>query len=573
MQGGPAPEGVALDDAGNLYVAGDNKTVTVYSPQTGSALFVLSDGQIGGLHGVAITPGAAPMIFALDTILSQVLGFAAGSRGESAPAFVISVPPATNGPPIAIAIDRNAHLYILAAGGKNSGTPVVLLCHSPQYSCSNTNIFAAADASGVAVDAAGNVYVAATGGSIVQFLPTGPFTYRPNPAKIAAGLCGVAALAFGGGRLVAADECTGTGDTNAQLAAFDATTLAATATIGGQATQLNVSHDARVAVQDSGANAGTIYTANTWVDTVTGYCVTCSGNVLPSAQIPTGHPGLDGVQALYFAGGLLYTADSATPAISIYRAPAAAATGTLQPTSVARIIGKNAQLCGPAFVLADLQGRIFVTNACSTVNDVTVYPAPGGITGDYSPAPSMVIGIPGPCGTATMCNPQQMVLDAANHLYVTNYGFSGDPFVAGSILEFDASSGALLANIVGADIHNPSGIALDPSGNLVVLSNLSKNGQPEVAYFAPPPLPANASLPLSVTPVNRISGPNTLIGNATNDTPFPQLAVDKNAMVYINEFNDVLVFAAGASNNAAPYKVISGPAINGGTGIAIGGLP
>ncbi|HXF34794.1 MAG TPA: hypothetical protein VN603_09485, partial [Candidatus Acidoferrales bacterium] len=373
--------------------------------------------------------------------------------------------------------------------------------------------------------------------------------------------------------LVAANECTGAGDSNAELVSFDSTTLASTGVIGGPATQLNVSHDARVAVQDSGPNAGAIYTANTWVDTITGYCAACTGNVLPSTQIPTGHPGLDGVQALYFSAGFVYTADSATPAISIYRAPAAAATGTVQPSSVARIIGKNAQLCGPASVVADLHGRIFVTNACSTVNVVTVYPGPGGITGDYSPAPSLIIGVPGPCSSSTMCNPQQMVLDAANHLYVTNYGFSGDPFVAGSVMEFDASSGALLANMVGPDIHNPSGIALDPSGNVVVLSNLTKNGQPEVAFFAPPPLQANPNAPLSVTPINRISGPNTLIGNVTNDTPFPQLAVDKNAMVYINEFNDVLVFAAGASNDASPYKVISGPAINGGTGIAIGGLP
>ncbi|HXF33087.1 MAG TPA: hypothetical protein VN603_00845, partial [Candidatus Acidoferrales bacterium] len=170
MQGGPAPEGVALDDAGNLYVAGDNKTVAVYSTLAGSILFVLSYGGIGGLHGIAVTRGASPVIFVLDTILSQVLGFSASSRGESPPAFVIPVSPATTGPPIAIATDRNADLYVLAAGGKSFSAPLVLTCRSPQYACSNTNIAAAADASGVAVDAAENVYVASTGGSIVQYL-------------------------------------------------------------------------------------------------------------------------------------------------------------------------------------------------------------------------------------------------------------------------------------------------------------------------------------------------------------------------------------------------------------------
>jgi hypothetical protein len=127
--------------------------------------------------------------------------------------------------------------------------------------------------------------------------------------------------------------------------------------------------------------------------------------------------------------------------------------------------------------------------------------------------------------------------------------------------------------MVSSDIHNPSGIALDPSGNIAVLSNLSKNGQPEVAVFQAPGPQANPNAALSVTPLYRITGNNTLIGSGTNTTPFPQMIADNRGTIYINEFNAILVFAPGAMNNVAPYKVVTGAAINGGTGLAIGGLP
>jgi hypothetical protein len=168
-----------------------------------------------------------------------------------------------------------------------------------------------------------------------------------------------------------------------------------------------------------------------------------------------------------------------------------------------------------------------------------------------------------------LCNPQQLAVDKNGNVFVTNYGINPDVDLGdGSVVEFSAA-GAIKAIVVGPDIHNPSGIAIDPQGNIAVLSNDNvhkKPGvQPEIAVFAAPPAQSSPNTPVTAIPLRVIEGSSTQLGG----TPFPPMQMDGAGTIYVNEYSSVLVFAPGANGDAAPVRVYKQSGLMGGTGIAL----
>lgn len=594
FQGGVSPSGVGVTSTGDIAVAGNHHNVLLFHPGAATPFsgFSADPKRLCATRGIALD--GADNTYIADPICSNVVMFARGTQGSGVqPTAALHIDKTLDGVITAFDVDPAGTIYVLLA--KSGGFAVEMFQNSAGGYKKAGTIDGSADfpkASGLTVNASADIFISNNDTELVRYdKPAGgSFSYILS-AKIPANLCGVSALraaALSDGTALenftyAANRCEGPGNKPAlSIYGMDPAPSATPdplAQTTGDNTQLGFT-DASFTIgvdQSGGAFGGTVYEGNPLAGTVNGYCQGCTGDAFPSQQFSLGYPGMDGIQAIWFAGGLMYTTDSATPGISVYAAPSNATTGTQYPAAIARILGSAAHpICGASYTLTDAQGNVYVTLSCDSgqANYVAKYPPVSGLHGDTSEDAFEFADTKHACssglGAARLCNPQQMAFDKSGNLYVTNYGqngLSGGPaYSPGSIVKY-SPSGALLAIMTGPDIHNPSGIAIDPQGNLAVLSNVGPVPgpvDPEIAFFAPP---ANQTSPqpLAATPFK------TIRSAALGGTPFPQLVIDADGTVYVNEFNDVAVFAPGASgSNVTPQDVFNDPGVlTGGTGLAL----
>ena len=583
LQGGLAPNGVATTSDGQFATATDQQTVAFYGAGKSSPVRTFTSSDLCTSRGIALD--AIGRTYVGDPVCSFIRVFKPAAAGAQQPIASIPIVASNVGNLLAFSVDPGGDVYVLAAGNAPKKIPPSISIFTPTSRTSPVAKItigsagsSSATLSGLAVDAAGNIFVSSSQSTsatlLLQYTPTGSFHYKLVTRQVS-GLCNVTALAAATigatDYVVATNACQPAAQEQGSVNVYDVTsaptgTATPSATIEGSLTKLNVSAVTAVAVAVGASSAvSTIFVSDPQDNRINGYCFekSCFGNSAPSSQTVTGHPGLDGVQALWFSGGYMYTADSATPAISLYATPAAAARGVLFPKSVARIIGPNSAICGAASVVVNGKGDVLVSLACNDRhgNYVANYGVPT-IGRDNDTKPIAYAGTPGMCGTAIMCNPQQIALDAQENLYVTNYGSTGTASSSpGSLLKFSSTGKQPVAVITSSDIHKPSGVALDPSGNVAVLSNgPSPGASPEIAFFAPP-----SSSRSKVSPIRVISGSLTTLGG----TPFPQIAIDSNGTIYVDEFTSVLVFSASAAGNVAPIAVYNTPQLSGGTGLAL----
>lgn len=581
FQGGISPSGAAVTSTGDIAVAGSRHNVLFFHPGSATpfASFSADPKMLCATRGIAFD--GADNAYIADPICSNIDMFAAGTQGSGvAPNASVHIDKTLDGAIAAFDVDNAGDIYVLLAQG--SGFAVEIFKSNGSGYTKAATIDGSADfpkASGLAVNANGDIFIANNNAELVRYNKPadGSFNYVLT-SKMPESLCGVSALHADASYAYAADRCEGTGAVPA-ISIYGLDPPNTVRQITGSNTQLGIT-DSTFSIgvdQSGGAFSGTVYETNPLAGTVNGYCQACTGDAFPSQQFSLGYPGMDGIQAIWFAGGLMYTTDSATPGISIYSAPSNGTTGTQYPASIGRILGSAAHpICGASYTLTDAAGNVYVTLSCNSgqANYVAKYPPVSGLHGDTPEDATEFADTKHLCATGLgptrLCNPQQMVVDKSGNLYVTNYGQNGlnngPAYSAGSIAKY-SPAGALLAIMVGPDIHNPSGIALDPLGNLAVLSNVGPVPgpvDPEIAFFAPP---ANQTSPqpLTVTPVK------TIRSSALGGTPFPQLVIDNDGTVYVNEFNDIVVFAPGASgSNVTPQSVFTNTSVlTGGTGLAL----
>jgi NHL repeat-containing protein len=215
------------------------------------------------------------------------------------------------------------------------------------------------------------------------------------------------------------------------------------------------------------------------------------------------------------------------------------------PPSVS-IVGSNTGLSGcQTGIYVDGSGTIYVGDDTSTAQ------FPGGQVAVFAPGSS---GNVTPIRRIAGVNPNfhaptGVWLDAAGNIYVADstIGFIGIPpdiqvFATGS-----TGNVASIRTIIGSNtgLSGPEGVVVDSVGQLYV----ANAGNNSIAIFAP-----NASG--NVAPIRTISGPTTLL-----DAP-SGLALDAAGYLYVGSANGsraapVLVFAPGASGNAAPVQTIT----------------
>lgn len=595
LNGGISPAGVAVSSSGDVVVAGNQQSVLYFHAQAATPYNSFTSSSICGADGVALDFG--DNVYVGDTLCPQIMRFSAGSTGPNVtPAATLNWDKAAYGGLLAFDVDPTGNVYLLTGDPGSARYILVYDFHAASGGAQSftllTKIPASTDfpnANGLAVDATHDIYVVNDNADVVVYSPTGDTTtpYARSWSAALDGLCNAYAVRHANltldgqtrSMLFTANGCGSSG--GSQIVAYSVDTPAPSASPSPSPTPFTIDvadvNGARGITQKStlavDQSSGSVYVSTPLADIVTGYCKGCTGSAPPFVQFSLGYPGMDGIQALWFDNGLLYTMDAAAPAITVYAAPSKSASGIETGIPLARITGQDiGDLCGLAYVLTDAQHNLLVTLACPDENYV------GKITLTGTPSGKMILpqppadfsGTKGPCSAANpLCNPQQMALDASGNLYVTSYGTNPKVTINnGSIVKF-SPTGALEAIMMSPDIHNPSGVAIDPHGNIAVLSNLAAGGTPEIAFFAPPANQASPATPLNVTPLYTISGSNTLIGAGT-DTPFPPMQIGTDGTIYVNEYNDVLVFAPGASGNVAPKAVYQDTGtMTGGTGIAL----
>ena len=163
------PQGVAVDGAGNVYIAdtGDNQVVMVPPGGGNQTTF----GGLNGPQGVAVD--GAGNVYIADTGNNQVVMVPVGGGGQA------TLVTGLNGPR-GVAVDGAGNVYVADTGHSQvvmappGGGSQTTICTGSNSPVPNAACNSLSSPSGVAVDAAGIVYIADSGNNgIVQVLPGG----------------------------------------------------------------------------------------------------------------------------------------------------------------------------------------------------------------------------------------------------------------------------------------------------------------------------------------------------------------------------------------------------------------
>lgn len=247
------------------------------------------------------------------------------------------------------------------------------------------------------------------------------------------------------------------------------------------------------------------------------------------------------------ASGHLYVANSGGNSVTVYSADTP---GNTAP--IATIAGSNTGLRNPWGIARDQAGRVYVANVGPSYGSpptVTVYSrdsfgnvAPTAtIAGSNTGLHSIGGGIAG-----------GIAVDAAGRLYVANLGscYNGSD----SITVFAANATGNVApttTISGSNtgLKGASGIALAADGRLYVASTCNNS----VAIFAP-----GASG--NVAPLATIAGASTHLDqpSAIALDGAGQLYVENVTLTSNHAYDTITVYAAGATGNIAPVRMIGG---------------
>ena len=524
--GGPAtaaslrsPSGVAVDPAGNLYIAdADNARIRQVSP-AGIITTVAGNGVAGfsgdggpatsaslsGPSGVAVD--ATGNLYIADTgnkrirkvIPGRIIGTVAGggSGGDGGPATSASL-----SSPEGVAVDAAGNVYIADAGNSciRWVTPAGAIFRvagsgSKGFSGDGGPSTSAAlnQPSGVAVDAAGNLYVADSGNNRIRRVTSAGGTITTVAGSGTGGYSGdvvpatSASLWDPGGVAVDATGNLYIADTmNYRIRKVTPTGVIRTVAgngqykfsgDGGPATAAALSRPTGVAV----GGAGNLYIADTYNNRIrkvspAGIMTTVAGNGLAifsgdggpgtsASLLPPSGVAVDAAGNLYIADAWNHRIRKVSPAGII---------STLAGNGAYKFSGDGgpataASLAYPWGAAVDAAGNLYIADRD---NNRIRKVSPSGIITTVAGGGSGGDG--GPSASASLRGPVGVALDAAGNLYIADRGNQRIRKVSpGGIISTVAGSGILGYSGDGgpataAALSQPTGVTVDAAGNLYI---------------------------------------------------------------------------------------------------------
>jgi hypothetical protein len=510
-----SPTGVAVDSAGNVYVA-DSGNCTIRKVTSGGVVTTLAGtaGQSGSADGIGSSarfnsPGGVAVdsngnVYVADSgncllrkmTAASVVTTLAGSAGHSGSADAAGSAARFNFP-YGVAVDAAGSVYVADTFNdtirkvSNIGM-VITLAGSAGQSGSSDGVGGAAQfssPSGVALDPAGNIYVADFGNSTIRKVTTnGVVTTLAGSAGQTGSADGMGGVArFNGPSGVAVD-----GAGNVYVAdAYNSTIRVVTSagmvtTLAGNPGQLGSADGTGSASQfyyPSGVavdGEGHVYVADAYNNTIRK--VTPGGMVTTLAGTPGQAGNMDGTgAAARFNGpfgiavdgaGNVYVADAYNSSIRMLTSDGVVTTlaGTPGQAGSTDGTGSGAQFYFPYGVAVDGAGSVYVADTGnSTVRKVTtngVVTTLAGSAGqfgsvDVNPADAQFNG---PSGVALDGSGNLYVADAYNNVLrkVTSAG------VVTTLAGSASQSGSADGMGGSAQFSHPSNVALDSVGNIYV---------------------------------------------------------------------------------------------------------
>jgi sugar lactone lactonase YvrE len=450
-------------------------------------------------------------IYVTNTPTNAVTIYAAGASGNVPPVAVIGGPLTQLVHPTGIALDASGKIYVLNTGTSNitvyaplASTGIVN--EAPVANISGTNTALNRPAS-IAVDSAGDIYVANDGG--------GP------PSSVSGYVSGTITIYSAGG--------------NGNVAPRD--TIVGSATELGSPSAIALDSDGDIYVGDAvvGVNNTVIFPAGINV-----YPSGTSGNAAPIAIIIGKNTGLGVPQGLAVDSAHdIYEAKG--NAISFFPA---SSNGNVAPT--ATIAGFLTGLNSDAGITLDSSGNLYVSNNLGgpfSLGSVTVYAA--GSSGNAAPIETITSNVTGiEAGTG-------IAIDSTGKVYLPNLSTNAiDIYPSGSY-----ATSSPIASISGSNtgLFYPLGLALDAKGDLAAL-----NDNNTITVYP-------ASTAGNVTPSRTID-----VDRHKGNSP-SSVALDADGRLYLasqpnckggcqgSSLGSIGIFGAESHGYANPKDIITGP--------------